>query len=633
MILLTFGLVVGCCCGCAPKITVKPKIVEIGEDQFSSAERLFQERSYEKALEKYQAYLSRYPDSPLLPAALMKIGEIYSGQGNYEKARNIYEKLMHQHPKSGFAADAGVAVLVILLKEGKYIELIKKSGRLPQKPVSRIHILRISMLVGDSFAALGSPLDAAYSYIMAHHRANDIEKGIIEEKIRDSLLQLDTVDVRNLIARLKDPQDIKLVETIHQMTLFRMDTIGCLLPLSGPYKKFGYRALKGIELALNRFGSPKERSFKIIVKDTESNPDKAAHCIQELFDEKAACIIGPMITALPAAKAAQERQIPIVALSHRDNITETGDYVFRNFITPEMQVKTLVSYAVRNLKANRFAILYPREKYGTTFMNLFWDEVIENEGEVVGVEAYDLDQMDFAAPVKKLIGLFYEVPEDLKFTMVERFGEEKEKTGQSVFTDHQIMVGSVYYNWIEDLKFISLLKANEKRDELKEEEEKPEPIIDFDVIFLPDSPKKAGLIIPQLAYYDVENVFLFGSNLWHSDELIKMARPYVQGAIMTEGFFENSDSKRVTEFMAAFLNSYNEKPGFIEAVAYDTAGLLFKTLSRPDIQLRSEIKDALLDLNYLEGVTGRTTFNKNGEAEKQLYLLKIRGDRFVELKH
>ena len=54
-----------------------------------------------------------------------------------------------------------------------------------------------------------------------------------------------------------------------------------------------------------------------------------------------------------------------------------------------MQVKTLVSYAVEKLGLNTFAILYPDENYGKTFMNLFWDEVIANGGKVVGVESYD----------------------------------------------------------------------------------------------------------------------------------------------------------------------------------------------------------------------------------------------------
>jgi hypothetical protein len=35
----------------------------------------------------------------------------------------------------------------------------------------------------------------------------------------------------------------------------------------------------------------------------------------------------------------------------------------------------------------------------------------------------------------------------------------------------------------------------------------------------------------------------------------------------------------------------------------------------------------------LDGVTGRTIFDNTGESLKELHLLQIVGDRFVELKH
>jgi branched-chain amino acid transport system substrate-binding protein len=65
------------------------------------------------------------------------------------------------------------------------------------------------------------------------------------------------------------------------------------------------------------------------------------------------------------------------------------------------------------LGASRFAILYPEENYGSRYMNLFWDQVVEHGGVVNGVEAYDPGGTDFAKPIKKLAGIFYDVPADL----------------------------------------------------------------------------------------------------------------------------------------------------------------------------------------------------------------------------
>mgnify|MGYP000287749782 CR=1 FL=1 len=55
----------------------------------------------------------------------------------------------------------------------------------------------------------------------------------------------------------------------------------------------------------------------------------------------------------------QQMGIPIITLTQKDNIPEIGDKVFRNFITPKMQVQTLSSFSVESLGLFRFAILSP----------------------------------------------------------------------------------------------------------------------------------------------------------------------------------------------------------------------------------------------------------------------------------
>jgi ABC-type branched-subunit amino acid transport system substrate-binding protein len=245
-----------------------------------------------------------------------------------------------------------------------------------------------------------------------------------------------------------------------------------------------------------------------------------------------------------------------------------------------MQVKAIVSYAIHKLKLKNFAILYPEEDYGSFFMNLFWDEVAANGGRIVGVESYDVSQTDFTDPVKKLVGLYYDVPRP---------------------------------------------KRNPEKDE-------PEPIIDFEAVFIPDAPNKAALIMPQLAYYDVENVYVFGTNLWHSQKLIETAERYVQGAIMVDGFFVKSEDKEVKDFVSAFEATYGGKPDFIEAVSYDTAMMLFKLISRPDISSRSELMVALKKLRDYKGVTGLTSFEETGDVKKDFYMLKVKGQEFVQIE-
>jgi ABC-type branched-subunit amino acid transport system substrate-binding protein len=106
----------------------------------------------------------------------------------------------------------------------------------------------------------------------------------------------------------------------------------------------------------------------------------------------------------------------------------------------------------------------------------------------------------------------------------------------------------------------------------------------------------------------------------------------VQGAVMPDGFFAESNSPAVKQFVNTFEETYQEKPDFIEAVVYDSALILFHAVTRPDIRYRTDIRDELANLENFPGVTGLTRFDETGEVRKKLHLLRIKGKRFVELK-
>jgi branched-chain amino acid transport system substrate-binding protein len=646
--------------GCVPKPHVPSEPVEVGagDDLFAAAEKMYEAQDYPQALDAYRAFLNGYPDRPLAPAALMKIGKINSILGNDEEARRAYMRLISEYPSSSFNPDAWVEILSSYYHERNYSEVIEQAPEVLLNIDSASHVFRIYALLGDAYMALGSAVDAFKYYLEAQQRASDFEQEAITQKLKAVIAQLDSEQILKLLEDMENkglqgylmfqlglnyamhekyrealsalgnfldqfPEhpDASLAEDlmkqIKESALLSRYTVGCLLPLSGPYQAVGYRALKGIELALDRFSiKTQDPQVNVIVKDSGGSPDQTRIAMQELIDEQVAAIIGPIVTAEVAATEAQKSKIPIITLTQKDNITSIGDYVFRNFITPEMQVNTLVDYATLSLGLNRFAILYPNETYGITFMNLFWDRLIENGAKVVGLEAYNPQNTDFANPIKKLVGLYYEIPEDLK--------EAAKLSADDEGDSQQLAQGDSEQ---------SLERENTgQNQEQKKEEEEPEAIVDFDAIFIPDSPKTAGLIIPQLAFYDIKDVYLLGTNLWHSDDLIKMATSFVQGAIMPDGFFAESSEPVVQDFVKAFEYAYEEKPGFIEAVVYDSAMMVFSVLIKPDLQFKSELRNEILNLSDFSGVTGPTHFDENGEAQKQLHLLSIKGRKFVELK-
>ncbi len=692
IVALTLCIFLGAC-GLQTSVFTGPGKLDPANRLFSKAEKLFQAKDYENALAAYHEYLTRYPEGSLAGGALLKIGAIHVLSGEYLQARQVYKQIISAYPGTQFGLDAQVETLFSYYSEGRYVEVIEQAALFLAKSPPRIHVLRTHVILGDTYLAIGSPIDAIMSYTAALTQARDSEEESILVRFKEAAGQLSSADIIFLLGRVQDelpagylmyrlgdyyareakyadaarilsafidkfPRHAKieeakaLLQTIAQKSVYSRYTIGCLMPLSGRYKTYGQRALKGVELALNRFSSQNANSsIKIIVKDTEADPDKAVMAVQELFKENVAAIIGPLVTAETAAAEAQKSGIPIITLTQKEDITQTGEYVFRNFFTPKMQVKTLVSFAVEKLGLDSFAILYPDENYGITFMNLFWDQVLAQGGRVVGVESYKSSQTDFADPIKKLVGLYYEVPEDLKAAMAmaddggdsaagnDSPGIDLQHTGEIAYQNQQEVLDQLRDQGeetdqqedqaVED----DQLEAQATEDaQLEEKEEEPQPIIDFDAVFIPDEPKKSGLIIPQLAFYDIRDTYLLGTNLWHSDTLIEMARQYAQGAIITDGFFGQSNSEPVRTFVKSFEETFSEKPEFIEAVAYDTAMILFELVSRPEVLFRSVLKEELANLKDYQGVTGGTSFDESGDVHKKLNLIQIKGRGFVKLE-
>jgi len=617
---------------CIPKTkVVSMKSHDVSDENlFSKAENFFNSKQYNKALETYSEYIAQFPEKHLLPAALMRIGTIYDILGENEKARNIYMRLINNYPKSNYAPDVKIKIIEGYIKDKLFEDAVNYSTGILTENLSDYHISKIHILVGDAWIAMNHPSDALISYYKAGLKSTKREREIADIKLKNSVAQLGIYGIISLIKSITDDSlkgylqyqlglryyenkkyneaaDVlhdftqkmpahrnageakTLLLGIYTKTGSKHHTIGCLLPLTGAFSVFGNRALKGVNLALESFSNKTGQTFDIVIRDTESDPEKAAAAVDELVKENVSAIIGPMGSAESdsAANKAQANKIPIVVLTQKENITDAGNFVFRNFLMPQMQVRSLVEYAVFQKGIKNFAILYPKENYGKIFMSLFQEEVIANGGKITRVESYDPALTDFTDSIRMLAGNSTISGRGMK----ESFSVDKNK---------KISDGGP---------------------------------VGFEAVFIPDSPTKAGLIIPQLAYLDIRNVFLLGTNLWHSQKMIEMAGEFLEDwAIIPDGFHSENDSDKMREFVNSFAAEYGEKPEFIEAVAYDTAMMLFHTMSMPYARSPGSVRNELVKIKNYQGLTGITSYDGSRDASKKLYLLTISGERFIELK-
>lgn len=661
--ILSIGVLIGLMLvSCAPKKPVEtaPEGLEPSKEILAEVDRTLAEGRALEALALLDDLLRRAPDGPAADEALLKRGGIRQQLGRLEDAKKDYLLLLRKFPNSPASVDALLGLVEIFYGEGDYGQVLSTAAQVMQRPASTGQIFRLYVLLGDTHVALEDPKDAVLFYAMAGQQAAVEQKGQIRTRMKQAVRQLTTPEIETLLGRVEDPLAVGYL--LHQLALnqtesdnfeaavealnrflerfpdheyapdaealateinssysYRPRVLGCLLPLSGPYQIYGNRALKGIELALHRIGSYLgQPRWKLMVRDTGSDPDRAVSAVREFFSEKVAAVIGPIIAAQEAAGEAQALGIPIVVLSQKEGIPATGSFVFRNFMTPQMQVQTLLSHLVRERGMNRFGVFFPEEPYGHAFMAHFWDQADALGAEVVAVQPYDGEKTDFADPIRSFVGL----------SVAEKDRPQRGEGDSGAWGPEGRFYEEALLGTARRLEPTPPpgSKAPAFEDLLD-----PAPIVDFEALFIPDAAAKIAMIVPQLAYYDVNDVVLLGTNLWHSERLLEMAGEYMQGALIADGYFAQSTRSPVVDFTDAYRSAYGEDPGFIEAVAHDTASILFDIVGRSRSKFRSGIRDELLTVQNYPGVTGPTSFDSDGEVRKRLYLIQIKGRGFTEL--
>jgi len=647
---------------CQPKAPPQVKVEPIRPDPLAMAEEYRKEGKLNKALESYQAYIKHHPFGEQSALCLNRMADVYLVLDHKEKAIDALRRIEGAFPDYTALSETSYQLTELQYQTGHYDaakdEGLKWVKRFPSDPRQR----EMGILLGDTYRALKDGpeafkwwLKARIAYPDTTKEATKLDeklKNMVEESGAEALEKMTTTAADSSYAPLlyfrlsslylkndnlpaAQQAATRLIESTEQArwisagkdllreTQERMavspGVVGCLLPLTGPFAIYGKEALNGIVLGSGiPSGSEADTALELVIRDTKSDPREASQALEELADkERVMAVIGPLSskTAVDAAETAQKLGVPIITLTHKQGVQEIGEMVFRHLLSPAQEIDALLEVAMGQIGFDRFAVLYPDDPYGHYCMTLFRDGVIKRGGAIRTCESYNTDETDFADPIKKLVGLYYKVPEELK---------NIDQTASENKTDE-----TATENIVETL--LSPLDEESEGWDMKDNEG-PEAIVDFDAVFIPDAPKKSGLIIPQLAFYDVKDTYLFGTNLWHSDSLIDMTFKHAQGAIMPDGFFAESRSKNVKQFIDSYDKTFHQKPGFIEAVAYDTALILFQTVSRPDVRFRSVLKNELKRLEGFQGVTGLTSFDSNGDAIKNLYLLQIRGQRFVELE-
>jgi branched-chain amino acid transport system substrate-binding protein len=124
--------------------------------------------------------------------------------------------------------------------------------------------------------------------------------------------------------------------------------IGMVGPLTGDYATYGQSVRNGVQTAIdeiNAEGGVNGFTLQLIAEDSKGESTEAANAVQKLIDQdKVTAIVGAVLsgeTATVAPIAQDSGVLMVTPSSTAPGLTDTGDYIFRNVITDDVQARQL----------------------------------------------------------------------------------------------------------------------------------------------------------------------------------------------------------------------------------------------------------------------------------------------------
>ncbi len=357
--------------------------------------------------------------------------------------------------------------------------------------------------------------------------------------------------------------------------------IGALLPLSGPNRAVGYRALAGMLIAQRAFHAAGEPAVTLVIED--SHPDVMAG-YQRLVEEGALAVVGPLHTgeARQLLDAAQEWGVPLLSLAadriisaadaaaaedeeSDDGIAKDRAPVFRNFVDAVAEARAAAYLSFEKFGDRRAAVVYPNIGYGRVLAGAFVDEFRRQGGQVVVEEEYDRSTTDFVNTATRVA--------------------------------------------------------------------RAEP----DAVFLPDTGAKVAEISAFFAQEDIWGVspeqprssddriyvHYLGTSLWQDPIVLHQASNYLEGALIPawySPYFEDAETRQLSRGFEAI---YGAEPDHFAAFAYDSVARLRTYLLERGVPDAAGVTESLRQRQWEAGATGRNYFGDDGEPHRELRYLIV----------
>jgi branched-chain amino acid transport system substrate-binding protein len=340
--------------------------------------------------------------------------------------------------------------------------------------------------------------------------------------------------------------------------------IGVILPLTGGAAALGKASLNGMQLAVEEYNERKkadEPKLSLVIEDDQAMPAKGISAFQKLVSsDHVKLILGPLPSGVTLAVAPLANKEGVVILSPGSSapeVTQAGDYVFRNELSDELGAKKQAEQAFTRLKFRRLALLYVNNDYGVGTIRVFKKEFQRLGGEIVADEPFNPGTTDFRTSLTRI--------------------KSSNPDGMSIAFQDDI---------------VNIIKQK----------------------------AELGMSVP-----------IYTTALFEDPGVLSKLGSLAEGVIYASYGTFDSDSKSglQAEFARKYQAHFKETPTYFAALGYDAAGIMISALHSCGFD-PAKVKEALYETRDYEGVSGRTSFDQNGDVDKPVTLKTVRGGRYVQ---
>ncbi|MCD4818059.1 MAG: penicillin-binding protein activator [Candidatus Cloacimonetes bacterium] len=151
-------------------------------------------------------------------------------------------------------------------------------------------------------------------------------------------------------------------------------------------------------------------------------------------------------------------------------------------------------------------------------------------------------------------------------------------------------------------------------------------------IFIVGYGKDLGLLVKQAINLGIKSQF-FSTVNFYDERSITSGGTAVEGVIFSSPVFDSeSENENILKFVKTFKSKFGKKPDVWSAHSYDATLIIADAISRTGNFNVNEIKNEIYLIKNFNGVSGLTTFDKNGDVMKEAKFLTVKKGKFIPLE-